>query len=74
MTVQAVKNVVCFQLRTQPIVTPEGQYQVGISIGIAHSRQYPESIEVLINAADDAMYVAKRDGKGTVALAYAPTS
>ena len=54
---------------SRPIVTPEGQYQVGISIGIAHSRQYPESVEALINAADGAMYVAKRDGKGTVTLA-----
>jgi diguanylate cyclase (GGDEF)-like protein/PAS domain S-box-containing protein len=54
---------------TRPIVTPEGQYQVGISIGIAHSRQYPESVAALVNAADGAMYVAKRDGKGTVALA-----
>jgi diguanylate cyclase (GGDEF)-like protein/PAS domain S-box-containing protein len=54
---------------TRPIVTPEGQYQVGISIGIAHSRQYPESVAALVNAADGAMYVAKRDGKGTVTLA-----
>jgi diguanylate cyclase (GGDEF)-like protein/PAS domain S-box-containing protein len=51
------------------IVTPEGQYQVGISIGIAHSCKYPESVEALINAADGAMYVAKRDGKGTVTQA-----
>jgi diguanylate cyclase (GGDEF)-like protein/PAS domain S-box-containing protein len=54
---------------SRPFFTPEGQYQVGISIGIAHSRQYSESVESLINAADGAMYVAKRGGKGTVALA-----
>jgi diguanylate cyclase (GGDEF)-like protein/PAS domain S-box-containing protein len=54
---------------SRPIVTPEGQYQVGVSIGIAHARQYPESVESLVNAADGAMYVAKRDGKGTAALA-----
>jgi diguanylate cyclase (GGDEF)-like protein len=53
---------------SRPIVTPEGQYQVGVSIGIAHARQYPESVESLVNAADDAMYAAKRSGKGTVAL------
>ena len=53
---------------SRPIVTPEGQYQVGVSIGIAHARQYPESVESLVNAADGAMYVAKRGGKGTVAL------
>ncbi len=54
---------------SKPIVTPEGQYQVGVSIGIAHARQYPESVESLVNAADGAMYAAKRDGKGTAALA-----
>jgi diguanylate cyclase (GGDEF)-like protein/PAS domain S-box-containing protein len=53
---------------SRPIVTPEGQYQVGVSIGIAHARQYPESVESLVNAADGAMYAAKRSGKGTVAL------
>lgn len=54
---------------SQPIITPEGQYQVGISIGIAHARQYQESVEALVNAADGAMYIAKRSGKGTVAVA-----
>jgi diguanylate cyclase (GGDEF)-like protein/PAS domain S-box-containing protein len=53
---------------SQPIVMPEGNYKIGVSIGIAHARQHPESVEALVNAADGAMYEAKRGGKGTVAL------
>lgn len=53
---------------SQPITSPDGKhYQIGISIGIAHSRQYPDSVEALVNAADAAMYVAKRNGKGQAA-------
>jgi diguanylate cyclase (GGDEF)-like protein/PAS domain S-box-containing protein len=54
---------------SQPVVTPEGQYLIGASIGVAHARHYPGSVEALVNAADGAMYVAKRGGKGTVRLA-----
>lgn len=52
-----------------PVVTPEGQYSIGVTIGIAHSREHPESVEALVNAADGAMYVAKRRGKGGMAIA-----
>ncbi len=54
---------------SQPVITPEGNFQIGSSIGVAHARQYPDSVEAVINAADGAMYVAKRSGKGTVRLA-----
>lgn len=54
---------------SQPIVTSDGQYQIGASIGFAHARQFPESVEAVINAADGAMYLAKRSGKGTVRVA-----
>lgn len=54
---------------SQPIETSGGGcYQVGVSIGIAHSRQHPDSVEMLVNAADSAMYVAKRSGKGKAAI------
>jgi diguanylate cyclase (GGDEF)-like protein/PAS domain S-box-containing protein len=53
---------------SRPIVTADGNYQVGVSIGIAHARRYAESVEALVNAADGAMYNAKRGGKGAVAL------
>lgn len=51
-----------------PIEDGDNRYRIGITIGIAHSRQHPESVEVLIHAADEAMYVAKRGGKGRAAL------
>lgn len=54
---------------SQPVLTPEGNFQIGVSIGVAHARQYPDSVEAVINAADGAMYVAKRSDKGTVRLA-----
>lgn len=57
-------EVVC-----EPIVDGDKQYQIGLSVGIAHSRNYPESVEALINAADGAMYVAKRGGKKQAAVA-----
>ena len=57
-------EVVC-----EPVIDGENQYRIGLSVGIAHSRQHPESVEALINAADSAMYVAKRGGKGQAAIA-----
>ena len=60
------------EVASRPIVTPEGYYQVGASIGVAHVRQYPDSVEAVINAADAAMYAAKRSGKSTVRLASLP--
>ena len=53
----------------EPVVDGENRYRVGLSVGIAHSRKHPESVEALINAADAAMYVAKRGGKSQAALA-----
>lgn len=47
-------------------VTPFGEVQIGASIGYAHASNYPESIEALMHSADQAMYQAKRSGKGQV--------
>lgn len=52
-----------------PIDTPAGSCRVGLSVGVAHARNHPESVEALVNAADAAMYLAKRGGKGQYALA-----
>lgn len=54
---------------SQPIEMPKHRYQIGVSIGIAYARQHPESIEALVNAADNAMYVAKRRGKSQASVA-----
>jgi diguanylate cyclase (GGDEF)-like protein/PAS domain S-box-containing protein len=52
-----------------PIEDGDNRYHIGVTIGIAHSRQHPESVEALVNGADSAMYVAKRGGKGRAAIA-----
>ncbi len=57
------------EVAKRPIVTPEGYCKIGASIGVPHARHYPDSVEAVINAADGAMYAAKRSGKGTVRLA-----
>ncbi len=49
----------------QPIETGAGTYQVGVSVGIAHSRSQPASVESLVDAADHAMYRAKTGGQMT---------
>lgn len=54
---------------SEPMADGDHCYRIGLSVGIAHSRQHPESVEALINAADSAMYVAKRGGKGQAAIA-----
>ncbi len=53
----------------RPIASPEGYYQMGSNIGVAHARRYPDPVEAMINAADGAMYVAKRAGKAPVRMA-----
>lgn len=53
---------------SRPMAMPEGNYQIGASIGIAHAVKYPESVQILVNAADQAMYVAKRQGRGRAAV------
>ena len=54
----------------QPIATPDGtgRYHIGVSIGIARSHKYPDAVEMLVNAADSAMYVAKHAGKGKASI------
>ena len=53
----------------KPLQTPRGIFQLGVSIGYAHSRDYLKSHEDLTHAADGAMYRVKRDGKGQVRAA-----
>lgn len=48
---------------SQPIETEWGTLQVGVSVGIAHSRNQGASIESLVDAADHAMYQIKHGGK-----------
>lgn len=45
----------------RPIKSGGETYQVGVSVGIAHSRSQPVSVESLVDAADRAMYRTKRN-------------
>ena len=50
-----------------PFVTPEGELNVAISIGVASSSAHPE-MTPLLKAADDALYIAKRNGRNRTAV------
>ena len=55
-----------------PIPTEFGDMSIGTSIGYAHSKSFPNSVEALLHAADEAMYQSKRAGKGRVSGASLP--
>ena len=50
----------------QEIAGPNGTLEIGASVGFAHARNHPESSGALLHVADQAMYAAKRAGKGRV--------
>lgn len=45
---------------------------LGASVGVAHFQAPPSNMEELVRKADDAMYVAKRNGKGRASLVVIP--
>lgn len=49
----------------EPIDLPPQQWQIGVSIGIGLYPQHGDSVDALLRAADDAMYLAKAAGKNT---------
>lgn len=69
--VQTAEDI-CHRIAGQPIVAPTGPLTVTISVGLAIGR-LPAVLqpEMLINAADQALYQAKRQGKNQVVLAAA---
>jgi predicted signal transduction protein with EAL and GGDEF domain len=50
------------------IASPYPAAEVGASIGVAWSAVPPEDAETLVHAADETMYRAKVDRKGTVVV------
>ena len=50
----------------EPIATQFGEVSIGITMGYAFSWQFPDSLEQLVQAADQAMYAGKRGGKGRI--------
>ena len=55
-----------------PVVTDDGEIFIGVSMGIARVADAPGGAEPLLRAADVAMHVAKRRGKGRYEL-YEPS-
>lgn len=54
-----------------PIVTPEGKIVVTLSIGVASCGRSADA-QVLLHAADDALYRAKQQGRNCVVLSSVP--
>lgn len=52
----------------QPVVTSDGRIRVGASIGIALAPDHGQSVEELLRHADIALYRAKGNGRGSIAL------
>jgi diguanylate cyclase (GGDEF)-like protein len=57
------------QLRSQPIVVPVGELRVTASIGIAGSPDHGQAPREWLQAADDALYAAKRSGRNRIEMA-----
>lgn len=51
-----------------PIRSSAGEHPIGVSIGISHSRNY-DNPTAMVNAADDAMYSAKNNGRNRAVIA-----
>jgi diguanylate cyclase (GGDEF)-like protein len=59
-------------VRAAPLLLPDGTLlALSVSIGVAHAPAHAEDMRALYTAADVALYEAKRDGRGRVAVAAA---
>lgn len=58
----------------QPLVIAGREVTVGVSIGIAFFPKHGNTVEQIVNAADNAMYLAKKTGRNRYALAGEETS
>ncbi|RBY96288.1 GGDEF domain-containing protein [Blastococcus sp. TF02-8] len=59
-------------VRGEPLVLPDGTlYGLSISLGVAHADRSGDDLRTLYAAADDALYAAKRGGRGRVEVAFA---
>ena len=52
----------------QPVVTIDGRIRIGASIGIALAPDHSRSVDELLRHADIALYRAKENGRGSIAL------
>ena len=56
---------------TEPYALQSAVARVGVSVGVALFPEHGEEADILLSAADSALYEAKREGKGRVRVAQA---
>lgn len=57
---------ICAQLATRDVATRGGDQRVTLSAGLAHWPEQGQALDELLQAADAALYQAKRDGRNRV--------
>lgn len=63
----AVANQLRTAIETKPLITAEGEISVTLSCGVAEvSKANHETMHQLLNHADKALYIAKRQGRNQV--------
>lgn len=66
---ESLANQLRQQVESQPLTTSEGVVAVTLSSGVAEAVKQPgETLNHLLNKADKALYVAKREGRNQVCV------
>ncbi|UUV24483.1 MULTISPECIES: histidine kinase N-terminal 7TM domain-containing protein [Lysinibacillus] len=63
---QALANMLCNSVESQPLMTAEGAIRATISCGVAEGTKGQETLYQLLNNADKALYAAKQAGRNRV--------
>ncbi|MCS5502779.1 diguanylate cyclase [Lysinibacillus sp. A4] len=63
---QALANLLCNSVESQPLMTTEGAIRTTISCGVAEGTKGQETLYQLLNNADKALYAAKQAGRNRV--------
>ncbi|QSB11679.1 histidine kinase N-terminal 7TM domain-containing protein [Lysinibacillus sp. FSL K6-0057] len=63
---QALANLLCNSVESQPLMTTEGAIRATISCGVAEGTTGQETLYQLLNNADKALYAAKQAGRNRV--------
>lgn len=63
---QALANLLCNSVESQPLMTTEGAIRATISCGVAEGTIGQETLYQLLNNADKALYAAKQAGRNRV--------